>query len=306
MAGIDFIADVHGHHDALVRLLTLLGYAERGGAWRHPERRVVFIGDLIDRGPAQVETVDLVRRMLDAGSGEALIGNHEYNAIGFFRRGRDGRHLRPRSEKNRRQHHTFLAEVGEDSPLHREIIGFFERLPVYLEGPGWRAVHACWDPPEIAALSPHLDAANTILEDSWEACFATGAPARNACEILLKGHEAVLPEDARFTDVDGNLRDATRIRWWDASAHTIAQAAIRDHGIENAALPDIPLPYRVPLLGESILFFGHYWLFGQPAIIDAHHVCLDYSVAKGGHLVAYRFDGEKAARPDGFVSVPAR
>ena len=49
-------------HDALKRLLTKLGYAERNAAWRRPDRTAVFIGDLIDREPQQVEVVNLFAR----------------------------------------------------------------------------------------------------------------------------------------------------------------------------------------------------------------------------------------------------
>ena len=44
--------------------------------------------------------------------------------------------------------------------------------------------------------------------------------------------------------------------------------------------------------GEKPVFFGHYWLTGEPAIQTPNVCCLDYSIAKGGKLVAYRFNGE--------------
>lgn len=63
----DIIGDVHGHADALKALLGILGYEERNGAWRHrASRRVIFVGDLIDRGPAQLETVAIARQMIEA------------------------------------------------------------------------------------------------------------------------------------------------------------------------------------------------------------------------------------------------
>ena len=80
----DVIGDIHGHADALEALLGHLGYRQNGGAWRHPERQALFVGDFIDRGPQQRESVDLVRRMVDAGSAQAIMGNHEFNAIGWF------------------------------------------------------------------------------------------------------------------------------------------------------------------------------------------------------------------------------
>jgi hypothetical protein len=72
-ASIDVIGDIHGHHDALVGLLTELGYAETRGAWRHADRTAVFLGDFIDRGPKQVEVVRTVRAMVDAGSAVAVV-----------------------------------------------------------------------------------------------------------------------------------------------------------------------------------------------------------------------------------------
>jgi hypothetical protein len=47
----DIIGDVHGHADALRRLLAELGYAEVQGAFRHDARKAIFVGDLVDRDP---------------------------------------------------------------------------------------------------------------------------------------------------------------------------------------------------------------------------------------------------------------
>jgi hypothetical protein len=58
MNAFDIIGDVHGQFDKLVALLSYLGYRDSGDAWRHPSRTVIFVGDLIDRGPKQLATVD--------------------------------------------------------------------------------------------------------------------------------------------------------------------------------------------------------------------------------------------------------
>jgi hypothetical protein len=45
--------------------------------------------------------------------------------------------------------------------------------------------------------------------------------------------------------------------------------------------------------GKSV-FFGHYWLKGAPKIENDSAICLDYSIAKDGILVAARLNqGEK-------------
>ncbi len=42
----DIIGDIHGHAGALVALLEKLGYRERAGAYRHPDRMAVFVRGL--------------------------------------------------------------------------------------------------------------------------------------------------------------------------------------------------------------------------------------------------------------------
>jgi hypothetical protein len=54
---------------------------------------------------------------------------------------------------------------------------------------------------------------------------------------------------------------------------------------------------------EKPVFFGHYWLKGQPTLWRENVCCIDYSVAKGGLLVAYRFDGERLLDKGKFVWV---
>ena len=83
MTGFDIIGDIHGCADKLKGLLTQLGFRQRGGVFRHPEREALFVGDLIDRGPSQIETLEIVRSMVDAGVARATMGNHEFNAIAY-------------------------------------------------------------------------------------------------------------------------------------------------------------------------------------------------------------------------------
>lgn len=54
---IDFIGDIHEHADKLEKLLIKLGYTQVDGAYSHPDRKVLFVGDYIDRGPKIRETI---------------------------------------------------------------------------------------------------------------------------------------------------------------------------------------------------------------------------------------------------------
>jgi hypothetical protein len=64
----------------------------------------------------------------------------------------------------------------------------------------------------------------------------------------------------------------------------------------------VPYPART-----KPVFVGHYWLRADvPEVLADNVACLDYSVAKGGFLCAYRWDGEKKLSNDKFVWVNTR
>ncbi len=88
----DIIGGIHGHDghaDKLEELLKELGYQSTvfAGALAHrhpdPNRSALFVGDFVDRGPRQLDTVNIVRRMEQAGTAQAVMGNHELNAVSW-------------------------------------------------------------------------------------------------------------------------------------------------------------------------------------------------------------------------------
>lgn len=317
----DIIGDIHGQADKLEALLRKLGYEQRAGAWRHPERQAIFVGDFIDRGPAQVRSVNIARGMVDAGAALAVMGNHELNAIAWHTPdpNESGEYLRPHhspkwGEKNWQQHAAFLAEVEHDPALHEEVIDWFLTLPLWLDLPALRVVHACWHTPFLSWLEPHLHRgrclsrdlmvkATTEPEDEAEKDNATPSIFK-AVEALTKGIEVPLPNGHSFLDKDGHCRTRVRVRWWDPGATTYRFAAMLTPE-ECAALPDeqIPAHARVPEV-DTPVFFGHYWLTGAIGLQSNAAACVDYSAGKGGPLVAYRFDGEQELSQEKFVWVP--
>jgi protein phosphatase len=84
----DIIGDVHGCSGELVQLLTALGYqvAADGSSAVHPAgRTAVFVGDLVDRGPATPAVLRLVMGMVAAGTGLSVSGNHEAKLVRALR-----------------------------------------------------------------------------------------------------------------------------------------------------------------------------------------------------------------------------
>ena len=117
----DILGDVHGCHDELVELLTTLGYQrDAEDVLRHPAgRTAVFLGDLVDRGPATPAVLRDVMRMVEAGSALCVPGNHENKLL----RALNGRDV---------QLTHGLAESLEQ--LNAEPPEFRDRVTTFLDG----------------------------------------------------------------------------------------------------------------------------------------------------------------------------
>jgi hypothetical protein len=70
-------------------------------------------------------------------------------------------------------------------------------------------------------------------------------------------------------------------------------------------IPDSKLPSDYRYHEAKPVFFGHYWLEDRPEITAPNEACLDFSVAKDGYLIAYRWAGERELTKDSLVSVRA-
>jgi len=132
---VDVVGDIHGEIDALLELLKRLGYREDGS---HPDgRRLVFVGDLVDRGPDSVAVVLKVKELVESGNAFAVLGNHEVNLL-----------VRDRKKDNKWVLDP-LNVVTDERPATKEeeaeIRMFLAGLPLALERSDLRIVHACWN-----------------------------------------------------------------------------------------------------------------------------------------------------------------
>lgn len=301
----DLIGDVHGHADKLEELLQKLGYTKNKGIYSHPERKVVFLGDYIDRGPKIRETLQIVRAMVESDHAIALMGNHEYNALCFHFPETEGGHLRKHLIKNIIQHYETLKQFQNRQEEYEDYLEWFKTLPLFYENEKFKAVHACWDNETIEYLRTQL--VNDCLTDELiYQSVAKGSPLNLAIDQTLKGKEIKLPGDLSFNDKDGNKRTEIRIKWWENPAE-MTYKSISVEPMEN--LPETPIEtseiqsmvyYKE---NDKKVFFGHYWLKGEPSFYKNNIACLDYSVAKGGKLLAYRLGEEKYLDPKNLLYV---
>jgi hypothetical protein len=133
---VDVIGDVHGEIEPLRELLGRLGYDAEG---KHSGgRRLVFVGDLGDRGPDSPAVIALVKGMVELGVAQCVLGNHELNLLRS--------ELKPGNE--------WFMDPGHSRALgeFEHSMAFFASLPLALERADLRVVHAAWVPGEIAAL----------------------------------------------------------------------------------------------------------------------------------------------------------
>jgi hypothetical protein len=296
----DIIGDVHGQVGKLERLFRDLGYQKVGGVYGSVDRRAVFVGDLIDRGPAIGETLEIVKAMVDAGSGICAMGNHELNALAFHTRDGSGSYIRPQNKKNIKQHAKTLEFFASRPGAKEHYLTWIWSLPLWLDFQGLRVVHAAWDQEMIDWLfTPDLTPARLAL-----AASRTSEEFR-CLDGLLKGIEIELPAGLTYSDKEGQERSSIRIKWWITPAPGLTY---RNYVFPtNDVCPDIPISaemmHRPYSRQAPPVIFGHFWLpFGAPHCPLAENVaCIDFNAGAEGPLAAYRWDGESQLDSAKFV-----
>lgn len=298
----DLIGDIHGQHGKLTGLLKRLGYERQGDTYRHPQgRKVIFLGDYIDRGPAIREVLHTVRGMVEAGDALAIMGNHEYNCVCALTPDGQGGFLRSEVQ-NKNGQRTTLAQFANHLGEWQEWLTWMKRLPMHLDLGHLRAVHACWD----GARIPHLIGKSIEDPDFLKACAQMGSPEFYAVENALKGPELPMPAGTLYHDKENTARRTVRVRWWDIpeTARVTALAMPEPFEAEGDAdsLQLKGIPRYAP--DEPPVFCGHYWLPAnkEKAPLTDNIACLDYSAAREGPLVAYRWDGEQKLSAEKYIS----
>lgn len=127
------IGDVHGHYDALIKLLDAI--------YPSSEDKVYFLGDLIDRGPRSADVVEFVMQH----NYQCLRGNHEEMMLDVVSKGANG-------EVSMEMYQSWLYSGGHstvasyDNKIPQEHVDWIKNLPTYLDlGDIW-LVHAGIDP----------------------------------------------------------------------------------------------------------------------------------------------------------------
>jgi hypothetical protein len=281
---LDIIGDVHGEIESLEALLHVLGYSRHG---RHPEgRRLAFVGDLVDRGPDSAAVVRLVSRLIDEGTAQCVLGNHELNIL-----------------RESRKHDNAWFFEDTDTGTRSEIMQFISERPLALERPGLRVVHACWHQPSIDAARDHEGGVLDLFREA-------------ELTVLAELHASGLAAEAERQQSTYSPRDQAKRP---QMLHALGVSSVREQvgnpikvltsGIERVA--DEPFwangkwrfAQRVPWWedydDQITVVVGHYWrsrhqghsfvdepdLFGDAGPIESlgsarRVMCIDYSIGR--------------------------
>jgi hypothetical protein len=279
----DIIGDVFGHYFELVSLLKKMGYINEKGKFYNPSgRKVIFTGNIIDKGFFIRETVNLVRDMVENESAYVVMGEHEYNAICFNTISDiHGGYLREHNLDNIYHHINTLEQYKFYRKDYLETIEWFKTLPLFLEFKDFRVVHAMWHQPHIDFLSNRLKNASVDNAFLQEAAIK-GSDTFISVEETLRGKKIKQAEDITSAESVGEESSFVSIKWWKEPNHDNINS-----DFYSSSTFDQFYYYDV---NQKTVIVGSYVMTGIPKMQAINIVCLNYNIHKGGALVAYRHD----------------
>ncbi len=316
--GYDIIGDVHGCGKALARLLEKLNYKKHGGVYQYADQRrarqAIFVGDIVDRGPSIRKALHIVRDMVEHGSAQAVMGNHEFNAIKYCTRARPGsdrEYLREHKSHQNRLIKETLEQFADYAEEWQSFLDWFMTLPIFLEFKSFRVVHACWDEALIQQYRERyreFSGGNHIDENFLHLSVNSSHFEHIFMRRLTCGVDLPLPEGMSITGKDGITRRKFRVKFWEKNPQSYKDIAFQPDPLPEALVgKTLDDGHKAKLLyyarEQKPLFVGHYWQSSIPAPVASNLACLDYSAVHNGRLVAYRMDGETELSADKFVWV---
>lgn len=302
----DIIGDVHGEAALLKKLLKKMGYQKTNGAYAHPERKVVFTGDFINRGPEIKKTIRIVRAMVESGNAMAVLGNHEINAILYHLSDKHGEALVKKNTKHYLSLFKTIHEYSHNLDEWKDTLKWLRTLPLFLDLGEIRVVHACWSQRAIdVAASIYTE--GRIRKKVFRAIFKnSGDEITESVWRLTKGVALKMPSDLRVRNNKGVTPRSIRVTWWeDPAGKTFKDLSFESkYSLPPYTVPKELLPKVYPYSSDAPpLFIGHYCRGNGPVLIKPNICCVDSCVTGTGVLTAYRWSGETSLESNNIVQV---
>jgi hypothetical protein len=301
----DIIGDVHGHASLLKKLLKTMGYVKTDGAWKHPERTAIFIGDFINRGPEIRETIQIVRQMTETGAALTILGNHEYSAILYHIKDSSGMYLSRHIAGNRNQIQSTLTAFLGFTAEWKNHLRWLRTLPFFLDLGELRIIHAYWNDNDIKYLKNFIPEGR-LKKDFLRTIHEKQHPTASIIYRILKGLEFRCPQDLILKCSKGMSRKIFRMNWWESPQNK----TFRELSFGNKfILPEYTVPIEIAPSFEPYspdkppVFVGHYCLSEGAVIVQNNICCIDSCVVGSETLSAYRWNGEQQLTKENIINV---
>ncbi len=302
----DIIGDVHGHASLLKELLLKMGYVKAPEGYIHSDRKAVFVGDFINRGPQIRKCLRIIRKMVENGSALAILGNHEINTIIAHLEDEKGKPLMKPPMKNFLPVIKTIQEFAIYPDEWKDHLNWMRTLPLFLDLGDVRVAHACWSDTTINYLKEHLPPGRIKKNVFRKMLKSNGSELAQAIWITTKGLIYKMPGDLKVINNKGVSPRSFRIRWWEEPSDKTFEAISFESKFKlpEYTIPPEIAPATLPYPEDApILFFGHYCRANGPHIIKPNLCCVDSCVAGSKSLLAYRWNGEKVLLPDNLIQV---
>jgi len=249
------VGDLQGCHQSLLNLLARIDAAT-------PDARLIFVGDLVNRGPQSLATLRLIRSLGDRA--QALLGNHDL-------------HLLAAAHGIRKLHKADTLQEILDAPDRDELLDWLRQRPLALQEQDHLFLHAGvlpqWSAAKTVALAQEVEA--VLRGPHWVGFLRE-----------MYGNQPLRWDDA----LHGNERlrcivnALTRLRFCTEDG-TMELAAKESTGISMPGyLPWFDVPQRQTQ--DVTVVYGHWSTLGL--VLRPNLIGLDTGCVWGGKLTAVR------------------
>ncbi|WP_300751477.1 symmetrical bis(5'-nucleosyl)-tetraphosphatase [Janthinobacterium sp.] len=252
-----FIGDLQGCHAQTLTLLEHIRVAANG------PYRLLFAGDLINRGPASLATLRHVYALAQQGLADSVLGNHDLHLLAVV-------------NGIRAAHASDTLDDILAAPDRDELIGWLRSRPLVLQQDGHLLVHAGllpqWSPQQAQELSHEVS--GMLAGPDWVDFLRT-----------MYGNEPAAWDDSlRGADRLRCIVNAmTRLRF--CTAGGVMDFKMKESGTAPAGsglMPWFEVPGRRS--ADATVVFGHWSALGLR--LEPNLIALDSGCVWGGKLSA--------------------
>lgn len=249
------IGDLQGCYESLTGLLEQL-----------PEDApLVFLGDLVNRGPQSLLTLRRVKELCDAGRAQSILGNHDLHLLALVATGK------PCPKKDT------LNDILT-APDRDELIDWLRARPLLIETQDTVFVHAGippkWSLGKARALASEVQ--ESLRADTWKHTLEN-----------MYGADVFRDDFTGDARLRGILNGLTRMRF-------LKPDGTPDYSIREG-IAKMPAGYRpwfeFPRLVQKTVCFGHWSMLGL--VIRPDTIAVDTGCLWGGALSALRLSDRR-------------